>query len=172
MRALWVLPLALSLTGCNWFNHVTGLTKDADRATGAACRQTGRSLEECYRRNPGADRAQIFAGWREMQEYMVKQQLPTMSPPPDPPPPAASAPAKSVSAAAQSNSGGVPQDSGGSGSQAPDPEVQAVLDTINNRPGNPNASAQPSQVELQKLKQILDSQGSASSPPSHTKKKH
>lgn len=169
MRALWALPLVLSLTGCNWFNHITGLSKDADRATGAACRQTGRSLEECYRRNPDADRAQIFAGWREMHEYMTKQQLPTMSPPPDPVP-VASAPAAAPkkAAAVQSESGVpvVPADSGGD--NRPDPEVQAVLDTVNNRSGNPNASAQPSQSELQQLKQVLDNQGAKSQPPGHS----
>lgn len=189
MRALWVLPLALSLAGCNWFNHVTGLSKDADRATGAACRQTGRSLEECYRRNPDADRAQIFAGWREMHEYMSKQQLPTMSPPPDPVPAAsapAPAPAKKAAAQVSQQESGVPMLPPDSGADnKPDPEVQAVLDTVNNRTGNPNASANPTQNELQQLKQILDNQqGAKAQPPgqaaehapqpaaAHAKKKH
>ncbi|XLM19688.1 hypothetical protein MKD33_13620, partial [Chromobacterium piscinae] len=63
-------------------NSVTGLTKDSDKAVGAACRQTGRSLEECYQRNPNADKASIYAGWREMNEYMAKNKLETMAPPP------------------------------------------------------------------------------------------
>jgi hypothetical protein len=177
MRSLWVVPLALSLTGCNWLNHITGLSKDGDRATGAACRQTGRSLEECYRRNPDADRAQIFAGWREMQEYMTKEHLPTMSPPPDPVPvasaPIVAAPKPTADVSQQGNSASMAPSDGGGGS-APDPEVQAVLDTINNRPGNSNAAAQPSQNELQQLKKVLDNQGQQQSPPpaqAHGKKK-
>ena len=44
-----------------------------------------------------ADKAQIYAGWREMHEYMVKQKLETIAPPPDPvaPPVAASGAHKS-----------------------------------------------------------------------------
>ncbi len=85
MRVLLLLPVVLSLSACNWLNNVTGLSKDANKAIGAACRQTGRSLEECYLRNPEADKAAVYAGWREMQEYMVKQKLQELSPPPDPP---------------------------------------------------------------------------------------
>ncbi|GGY28424.1 hypothetical protein [Paludibacterium paludis] len=90
MRVLLLLPIVLSLSACNWLTNVTGLSKDANKAIGAACRQTGRSLEECYLRNPDADKAAIYAGWREMQEYMVKQKLGEMERPAEP---VASAPA-------------------------------------------------------------------------------
>ncbi|TDR81974.1 hypothetical protein [Paludibacterium purpuratum] len=168
MRALRVLPLILCLSGCNWINHVTGLSKDDDRAIGAACRQTGRSLEECYRRNPDADKAQVFAGWREMHEYMTKQSLPTMSPPPEPPPPA-SAPA-AAHASSHSDSGQQPtlSDSGDE-SDKPDPEVQAVLDTINNR-NNGNARSQPSSEEQKQLQQLLKQGAGSGSPPPKPKK--
>lgn len=83
MRAYFLLPMLVLLAGCNWFNNVTGLAKESNKAIGAACRQTGRSLEECYLRNPEADKAQVYAGWREMHEYMVKQKLDTMPPPHD-----------------------------------------------------------------------------------------
>ncbi|BEV70788.1 MULTISPECIES: hypothetical protein [unclassified Paludibacterium] len=172
MRAYLVLPLVLCLSGCNWFNHVTGLSKEQDRATGAACRQTGRSLEECFRRNPDADKAQVFAGWREMHEYMTKQQLPTMMPPPDPPPPAASAPVAAghpPPAAADGNQPPTMSDAGandGNGGK-PDPEVQAVLDTINNRSGN--GATTPSNAEEKQLQSILK-QGAASSAPPKPKK--
>lgn len=174
MRALLLLPLVFSLSGCNWFNHVTGLSKDSDKAIGAACRQTGRSLEECYLRNPDADRAQVFSGWREMHEYMVKQQLPTMSPPPDPKPAPASAAASAPPPPAQKTSDNsaapdemsVVRDAVNStpDSGKPDPEVQAVLDTINNRPHS-NAAAQPSPSEQEKLQQVLAGAGSQSPPP-------
>ena len=156
MRAWLVLPLVLSLSACNWINHVTGLSKGSDRATGAACRQTGRSLEECYRRNPDADKAQIFAGWREMHEYMVKQQLPTMSPPPEPPPQSAAA----SSPTAQADSSGAGADTGDGKA---DPEVQAVLDTIGNRPKN-NHAGDPSKKEEEQLQKMLNQQAGKPEP--------
>lgn len=154
MRALLLLPVVFALSGCNWFNHVTGLSKDADKAIGAACRQTGRSLEECYRRNPDADKAQVFAGWREMHEYMTKQHLPTMSPPPDPPPPPPPAPA-AAPAANKTSDAAPPQQpqSDGADDSKPDPEVQAVLDTINNKQAS--NGAQPNKSD-QQLQQMLD----------------
>ncbi|MGD1826473.1 Lipoprotein [Chromobacterium violaceum] len=83
MKRLLLLACALLLGGCNYVNSVTGLSKDSDKAIGAACRQTGRSLEECYQRNPNADKAFIYAGWREMNEYMAKNKLETMEPLPE-----------------------------------------------------------------------------------------
>lgn len=58
------------------------------RAIGAACRHTQRSLEDCYAANPKASKAAIFAGWREMDEYMRENNIPS-APAPAPPPPAA-----------------------------------------------------------------------------------
>ncbi len=86
MRAYLLLPALLLLGGCNWVMNVSGLAAEANKAVGAACRQTGRSLEACYARNPDADKAQIYAGWREMHEYMAKNKLETMDPPPEPAP--------------------------------------------------------------------------------------
>lgn len=86
MRAYLLLPALLLLGGCNWVMNVSGLAAEANKAVGAACRQTGRSLEACYARNPDADKAQIYAGWREMHEYMAKNKLETMEPPPEPAP--------------------------------------------------------------------------------------
>lgn len=86
MRAYLLLPALALLSGCNWVMNVSGLAAEANKAIGAACRQTGRSLETCYTRNPDADKAQIYAGWREMHEYMAKNKLETMEPPPEPAP--------------------------------------------------------------------------------------
>jgi hypothetical protein len=156
MRAKWVLPLVLCLSGCNWINHITGLTKDSDKAIGAACRQTGRSLEECYIRNPDADKAQVYAGWREMHEYMTKENLPTMSPPPPPPAPVAPA-----AAAGQKSDNGSPDQPGQSSENKVDPEVQAVLDTINNRSSNHSNAPQPTAAEQQQMQQLLNNPGSS-----------
>ena len=49
-------------------------TADAE-AIGGACRQTGRSIEDCYALNPESQKAAIFAGWKSMNGYMVEQGL-------------------------------------------------------------------------------------------------
>ncbi len=62
--------------------------KEADaRATGSACRHAGRAIEDCYALNPDAARAAVYAGWKEMNDYMrenkieeVKPLLPQASP--------------------------------------------------------------------------------------------
>ncbi|MDN0084786.1 hypothetical protein QU487_18845 [Crenobacter sp. SG2305] len=81
-RVYFCLPLVVALGGCNWIGSMTGLSAGSNKALGAACRQTGRSLEECFMRNEDADKAQLYAGWREMNEYMAKNRLATMAPPP------------------------------------------------------------------------------------------
>lgn len=45
------------------------------RAIGGACRHAGRSLEDCYVLNPGAQKAAVFAGWRDMNDYMMEHKL-------------------------------------------------------------------------------------------------
>lgn len=102
MRAYLLLPMLVLLTGCNWVMNVSGLAAESNKAVGASCRQTGRSLEECYNRNPDADKAQVYAGWREMHEYMTKNKLETVAPPPDPTPPPPEAEASAPPAAAGS----------------------------------------------------------------------
>jgi hypothetical protein len=101
MRAYLLLPMLVLLTGCNWVMNVSGLAAESNKAIGASCRQTGRSLEECYNRNPDADKAQVYAGWREMHEYMTKNKLETVTPPPDPTPPPPPAEASAPPAAAE-----------------------------------------------------------------------
>jgi len=52
------------------------LVADAEgRAIGSACRQTGRSIEDCYTLNPEAVKSAVFAGWREMNDYMMEHKL-------------------------------------------------------------------------------------------------
>lgn len=54
------------------------------KAIGGACRHAGRALEDCYRLNAKASKAAIFAGWREMNDYMTQNKIdvvqPTVSP--------------------------------------------------------------------------------------------
>ncbi|MDR3087562.1 MAG: hypothetical protein LBU45_06380 [Azoarcus sp.] len=44
-------------------------------AIGSACRQTGRSIEDCYALNPTAQKAAIFTGWKSMNDYMSEHDL-------------------------------------------------------------------------------------------------
>jgi hypothetical protein len=61
------------------------------RAIGSACRHAMRAIEDCYTLNPKADKSSMFAGWREMDEYMRENKLEGVAPVvPRPPPEAAS----------------------------------------------------------------------------------
>jgi hypothetical protein len=98
-RLIWLaLPLwALSgLSGCDQLGIETP-AKTAERmateakAVGSACRHAMRAIEDCYTLNPKADKAAVFAGWREMDEYMRENKLEGVAPVvPRPPPEAAS----------------------------------------------------------------------------------
>lgn len=71
---LLVAALGLLLAGCD----IPGLGPDpriAQReaeaqAIGAACRHAQRSLEDCYALNAKAPKAAVFAGWKDMDQYM------------------------------------------------------------------------------------------------------
>ena len=94
---LALLPLA---AGCDQLSAALDLPnpKKAEaegRAVGSACRHAGRSLEDCYTLNPGAEKAAVFAGWREMNDYMMEHKLeivPSQITPNPKPPAAAQAP--------------------------------------------------------------------------------
>lgn len=62
------------------------------RAIGSACRHAMRAIEDCYVLNPKADKSAIFAGWREMDEYMRENKLEGVAPVVPRPAPAASKP--------------------------------------------------------------------------------
>jgi hypothetical protein len=55
--------------------------KEAEgKAIGGACRQAGRVIEDCYALNKRADKAAVFAGWREMNDYMRDNKMDAVSP--------------------------------------------------------------------------------------------
>jgi hypothetical protein len=96
-----LLLCALLLPGCDQLGIESPATvtarKEADgKAVGGACRHAGRAIEDCYTLNKKADKAAMYAGWREMSEYMRENKLDPVAPviPPEAPPPpkAASAP--------------------------------------------------------------------------------
>jgi len=87
--------LALGLSGCDQFGIETP-EKAAERqiadakAIGGACRHAMRAIEDCYILNPKAEKSSVFAGWRDMDEYMRENKLEGVAPVvPRPPPPAA-----------------------------------------------------------------------------------
>ncbi len=57
--------------------------KEAEgKAVGGACRHAGRAIEDCYGQNKKADKAAVFAGWREMNDYMRENKIESVAPQP------------------------------------------------------------------------------------------
>ena len=70
----------LLLSGCDMLGiesaSALAARKAAEgKAVGAACRHAGRALEDCYALNKRVDKAGIFAGWREMNDYMRENDI-------------------------------------------------------------------------------------------------
>ena len=63
------------------------------KAIGSACRHAGRAIEDCYTLNKKADRPAVYAGWREMNEYMRENKIEPVIPVIKPEPPVAAKPA-------------------------------------------------------------------------------
>ena len=89
-RLALVLCLAapLWLAGCDMLGIETASAvaarRDAEgKAVGAGCRQAARSVEQCFALNRRADKAAVFAGWREMNDYMRENKMDAMPPEPD-----------------------------------------------------------------------------------------
>lgn len=100
----WMLVCALA-AGCEQLGIDTpaaaAAKREADsKAIGGACRHAGRAIEDCYTLYKKADKAAIYAGWREMDNYMRENKLEPVAPviPVTPPASAASAPAPKASA--------------------------------------------------------------------------
>ncbi|SFN74769.1 hypothetical protein SAMN05660284_02179 [Formivibrio citricus] len=79
----FALLLATQLAGCDQINDVVNKQKSNGKAVGAACRHSGRALEDCYQRNPKVSKSDIYAGWKEMNEYMQAKKLDVVRPSPD-----------------------------------------------------------------------------------------
>jgi len=79
----------LWLAGCDLLGlepaSVLAARREAEsKAVGAGCRHAARSVEECYALNKRADKAAIFAGWKEMSEYMAENKIEAVRAPPEP----------------------------------------------------------------------------------------
>lgn len=84
----------LALSGCDQVAQKMGMEDPAKKearlepdgkAVGSACRQSGRAIEDCYSIYTWLPKSAIFAGWREMDEYMRENKLETIVPQLPPP---------------------------------------------------------------------------------------
>ena len=84
-----LLLAALSLAGCDMLGSALGIespekvaaSRDAEgKAVGGACRHAGRAIEDCYTMNKKADKAAVFAGWRDMNDYMRENKIEPLPP--------------------------------------------------------------------------------------------
>ena len=78
--ALLCCAVLLLLAGCDKIGlggpSAADVRREAEsRAIGGACRHAGRSIEECFAANRQADKAAVFAGWREMNDYMAQKSV-------------------------------------------------------------------------------------------------
>jgi hypothetical protein len=79
------LLAAALLAGCDLLGiespEKIAAAREADgRAVGAACRHAGRAIEDCYALNRRVDKAAIFAGWRDMNDYMRENKIEPVEP--------------------------------------------------------------------------------------------
>jgi len=86
-----LLALTLVLSGCDLESLLADpkvVQKEADaRAIGGACRHGLRSIEDCYSLNDKASKAAIFAGWKDMDQYMRDNKIDGIEPKGLKPPP-------------------------------------------------------------------------------------
>jgi len=79
------LLAATLLAGCDMLGgdsaEKQAAAKDAEgRAIGSACRHAARAIEDCYAMNKKADKAAMFAGWRDMNDYMRENKIEPVAP--------------------------------------------------------------------------------------------
>ena len=84
-RLLLALPLLAALSACEQLGiddpAKVAAAKEADgKAIGSACRHAMRAIEDCYVLNPKAQKAAVYTGGREMDEYMRENKLEGIAP--------------------------------------------------------------------------------------------
>ncbi|MEO5696084.1 MAG: hypothetical protein ABIQ60_02990, partial [Burkholderiaceae bacterium] len=89
IRLAAIALATVMLAGCDMIGGAIGLEsleklaafREADgRAIGGACRHAGRAIEDCYTLNKKADKAAVFAGWRDMNDYMRENKIDPVAP--------------------------------------------------------------------------------------------
>lgn len=84
-RLLFALPLLVALSACEQLGiddpaKTAALKESEGKAVGSACRHAVRAIEDCYTLNPKAQKAAVYAGWREMDEYMRENKIEGVAP--------------------------------------------------------------------------------------------
>ncbi|NWG87534.1 MAG: hypothetical protein HXY26_08515 [Hydrogenophilaceae bacterium] len=85
MRIAPLLLIPFLLAGCDVVKDRMGIKDPAKveaeaKAIGASCRLSGRGLEDCYSLNESYPKAPIYAGWKEMNEYMAQRNMEAQPP--------------------------------------------------------------------------------------------
>jgi hypothetical protein len=75
MTALCLLAAGCDQLGIESASAIAARKEADGKAIGGACRHAARAIEDCYALNRRADRAAVYAGWREMNEYMRENKL-------------------------------------------------------------------------------------------------
>lgn len=96
-RSFLIVATVLTLVGCDQVSNKLGLADPAIKeaktdaeaqAVGSACRHSGRAIEDCYAIYGWLPKSGVYAGWRQMDEYMRENKIETIAPqlpPPEPP---------------------------------------------------------------------------------------
>jgi hypothetical protein len=79
------LAAVVLLAGCDMLgiepaSAIAAQREAEGKAIGGACRHAGRAIEDCYALNRRAEKAAIFAGWREMNDYMRENKIEPVAP--------------------------------------------------------------------------------------------
>ncbi|HEY1058074.1 MAG TPA: hypothetical protein VGE55_05010 [Limnobacter sp.] len=83
LKLFMVAGAATMLSSCD-LSQIPGLdgklSIEDSKAIGAACRHSGRALEDCFALNPKSHPAGVFDGWRDMNDYMIANQIDVVKP--------------------------------------------------------------------------------------------
>jgi hypothetical protein len=79
-RPLVIALLLASLAGCDMLGiespeKLAAIKEAEGKAVGGACRHAARAIEDCFAMNKKAEKAAVFAGWREMNDYMRENKI-------------------------------------------------------------------------------------------------
>ena len=82
---LLACPALLLVAGCDMLGiespEKIAAAREADgKAIGSACRHAGRAIEDCFTIYKKADRSAVFAGWRDMNDYMRENKIEPVAP--------------------------------------------------------------------------------------------
>ena len=75
-----VLLAGCPLSGGESAEAVAARKEAEGKAIGGACRHAGRAIEDCFALNKRADKAALFGGWREMNDYMRENKIEPVPP--------------------------------------------------------------------------------------------